>query len=94
MTVAGDPYELPGGGDFVFQVGVVTEDKIEWFDWKIVDASGDSSGEYWREFRYPLGAYRGQEVGLVIKIAGGGRRGKWANEEAFLDEFSVYTEAP
>jgi len=31
-------------------------------------------------------------VGLVIRVAAGGPKGQWANEEAFFDEISVVIE--
>jgi hypothetical protein len=91
LSVSGDPYEIPGGSDFLLQAGVIADEKIEWFDPMVVGSGSTPSEQNWKDLKYPLDAYRGKEVGLVVKIAGGGRLSKWINEEAFLDEFSVGT---
>jgi hypothetical protein len=41
---------------------------------------------------YDLSAHAGKTVSLVIRVAAGGPKGLWANEEAFFDEISVVTE--
>jgi hypothetical protein len=70
---------------------VIVPDDIHWFEANVVESGETATAGQWREFTHPLDAYRGREVGLVVKIQSGGRRGRWSNEEAFLDEFSVRT---
>lgn len=89
VSVSGDPYEIAGGSDFVLQAGVIADGELEWFHPTIVASGSTPSPKHWKDLEFPLDAHRGKEVGLVVKIAGGGRLGKWTNEEAFLDQFSV-----
>ena len=91
VVLSGDPFEFPEGSDFMFQAGVVVDGRLQWFPSRIVTAGGKPSAENWLSLVYSLTPYQGKEVGLVVKIAAGGKLGTWRNEEGFLDEFSVKT---
>jgi hypothetical protein len=91
LVVSGDPYEAPGRSDFLLQAGVFDGRRVQWFEEKTVDAGTPPSPKNWMEFRFPLEDYRGKTVGLVVKVAYGGKV-PVLNEEAFLDAFSVVVE--
>lgn len=89
LSASEDPYEIAGGSDFVLQAGVIADGELEWFSPTVIGSGSAPSADQWKELVYPLETHRGKEVGLVVKIAAGGRLGKWLNEEAFLDQFTV-----
>jgi hypothetical protein len=92
LVVSGDPYEAPDRSDFLLRAGVYDGGKITWFKQEVVDAGTPPSPDNWRTLEYNLSAHAGQTVGLVIRVAAGGPKGQWANEEAFFDEISVVSE--
>jgi len=55
-------------------------------------ANGAWKYDRYKQLEYDLSAHAGQTVGLVIRVAAGGPKGQWANEEAFFDEISVVSE--
>ena len=89
LSVSGDPYEIRDGSDFVLQAGVLEGGNVTWFEPRIVTAGPTAAENEWVDLRYSLEAYHGKEVGLLVKVGAGGKRGTWRNEEAFLDDFSV-----
>jgi Protein of unknown function (DUF2961) len=89
LAVSGDPYESPGRSDFVLQVGICDGKNIEWRTPKIVTAGTSAKKSNWVDLSYSLQSYSGKEIGIIVKIGVGGKLGRWNNEEAFLDDFSV-----
>ncbi|MBI5384980.1 MAG: DUF2961 domain-containing protein [Verrucomicrobia bacterium] len=88
LVVSGDPYEIPGKSDFLLQAGVLVEGRLDWFALETFDAGSPPASTNWKTFEYPLRAYAGKTVGVVVKVAYGGPNGVF-NEEAFFDEISV-----
>ncbi len=68
---------------------VVADLKVEQ---EVIDAGTPPAPENWRALEYDLSACAGQTVGIVVRVAAGGPKGQWANEEAFFDEISVLSE--
>jgi hypothetical protein len=91
MVVSGDPYEAPGRSDFVLQVGLWDGAKLNWLPEQVISAGDAPAEKNWQMVEYPLPDSAGKTVGLILKIAGGGKA-PWLNEEAFLDELSVISE--
>ncbi len=91
LVVSGDPYEAPGKSDFLVTAGLHDGQQFHWFATETVDAGNPPSDGNWRTFEYPLSAFAGNTVALVVKVAYGGRVAVF-NEEAFFDEISVVTE--
>jgi len=92
LVVSGDPYEAPGKSDFVLTAGVYDRREFTWFKPVVIDAGTPPSADNWRTLEYDLSAHAGQTVGLVVRVAAGGPKGQWANEEAFFDDISVASE--
>jgi hypothetical protein len=92
LVVSGDPYEAPGQSDFLLTAGIYDDGKITWFKQEIIDAVTPPSPDNWRTLEYDLSAHAGKTVGIVVRVAAGGPKGQWANEEAFFDEISVVIE--
>ncbi len=92
LVVSGDPYEAPGKSDFALTAGIFENGKTSWFKEEVVDAGTPPAPENWRTLDYELSSYAGKTLGIVIRVAAGGPKGQWANEEAFFDEISVLTE--
>ncbi len=88
LVVSGDPYELPGKSDFVLRAGVLDGGEVRWFNEEVIDAGTPPAPAHWRTLRYPLDAWAGRTVGLVVKVSYGGPKAV-GNEEAFFDEISV-----
>ena len=92
LVVSGDPYEAPGHSDFLLTAGVYSAGKTTWFKQEVIDAGTPPVPENWKTLEYDLSAFAGQVVGIVVRVAAGGPKGLWANEEAFFDEISVLSE--
>jgi multimeric flavodoxin WrbA len=75
------------GGAFATGGGQA-DGKLDWFALETIDAGTPPSLTNWRMLEYPLRAFAGKTVGLVVKVAYGGPKGVF-NEEAFFDEISV-----
>lgn len=88
LVVSGDPYENPGGSDFVLQAGVWDGQQVHWFDEQVIEPAAVPDAKDWRTLEYDLKPYAGKTVGLIVKVAYGGPKGVF-NEEAFFDEISV-----
>ncbi len=88
LVVSGDPYEMPGKSDFLLTAGVQSGDQTHWFPTETIDAGTPPAEANWRTLEYPLDAFAGQTVVLLVKISYGGKVAA-LNEEAFLDEISV-----
>lgn len=91
VVVSGDPFEEPGTGDFLLQTGIHDGKSTNWFKEETIDAGTSPSEDNWRTLKYDLHAYLGKNVGIIIKVSGGGPKHHWQNEEAFFDEISVVT---
>jgi hypothetical protein len=88
VVVSGDPFEAPARSDFQLHVGVFNGQRIEWLEEKTIDAGTPPAPENWQTLEYPLSPYAGRTVGIVVKVAYGGKVAA-VNEEAFFDEISV-----
>jgi len=93
LVVSGDPYEQPGKSDVALTAGVHDGRTMHWFPAETIDAGASPAETNWRTLEYPLHAYAGQQVSLVIQVAYGGPHGV-CNEEAFFDEISVLPQTP
>jgi len=91
VTVSGDPYEAPGKSDFLLAAGIHDGKEMKWLGEEVIDAGSPPSEKNWRTLRYPLDAFAGKTVGIVLRVSYGGPNGV-TNEEAFFDEISVVRE--
>lgn len=88
LVVSGDPYEAPGKSDFVLEVGVHDGEQLHWLPAETITPGTPPSAENWRTLQYPLDAYAGKTIGVVVKVSYGGPHGV-NNDEAFFDEISI-----
>ena len=92
IVVSGDPYEAPGKSDFVLRAGVHDGRQLRWMKPRVIDAGKPPSPENWRVLEFPLTAWAGKTIGLLVEVSYGGPKGLSMNEEAFFDEISVVTD--
>jgi hypothetical protein len=88
VVVSGDPYEGPGRSDFLLRAGVYHGGTVRWFPEETINAGTPPDARHWRTLEYPLDAYAGQTIGLVVRVSYGGPGGIF-NEEAFFDALRV-----
>lgn len=89
VVASGDPWELPGESDTRLRLGAHDGAAWTWGPDRVIDAGSPPSPGNWVTLELPLGSGEGRTVTVAVEVSGGGAKGVWANEEAFLDELSV-----
>jgi hypothetical protein len=74
--------------DWQARVGVY-DGSLVWLTEAVIDAGPKPSPQGWHELTTDLGEFAGREVLVILECAAGGPKSHWANENAFIDEFSI-----